>query len=298
MTETASLKTWAAQVRAPFLVLSVLLCAIGGAVAWSDGVLHGLNLALCMVGVTLAHVAVNLLNELSDAVTGVDDRTEPTPFSGGSKVQQRGLLPRRSVSLAAWGSLAAAGVIGAYLTAVSGVVLAAFVVAGGLASVLYTRYLARVMLGELVAGATLGTCVVLGTYYTQAGALPGHVILLALPPGVLTALLLLLNEFPDRDADLAGGRRHLVIVLGYRGAAMVYSASLVATYAFLAAGVALRWFPTAMLIALLTVPLAVKASVTALRHGDQREPMIPAMGANVMLVLGTDLLMAVAYLIG
>lgn len=297
MTHPSVLKVWAAQIRAPFLVLSVILCAMGGAAAWADGVLVASALVLCMLGVTLAHVAVNLFNELSDAKTGIDDRTEPTPFSGGSKVLQRGLLPRRQVTFAAWGTLGLAAAIGGYLTVEAGPLLALLIVAGGLASVLYTSHLTRWMLGELVAGITLGAFVVLGTYYAQAGVLPVHVWLLIVPPGVLTALLLLLNEFPDAEADRAGGRRHLVIALGHRGAAWLYTVAVVAVYGFLLAGVVWAWFPRAMLLTLLTTPLAIKAATTALRHGAEREPMIPALGANVGLVLATDLLMAVAYVV-
>lgn len=295
MPAPSRLQVWAQQIRAPFLLLSILLVLIGGAVAWHDGGLHLGKLLLCMLGVTLAHVAVNLFNELSDHCTGIDARTRPTPFSGGSQVLTRGLLPRRAVAIAAWSSLGAAAAIGAGLAWSSGWLLLGLALAGGVASVFYTSHFTRWMLGELVAGTTLGSFVVIGTYFAQTSQLPLDVVLVSVPPGVLTALLLLLNEFPDAEADRAGARRHLVIALGHRGAAVVYSVALVATYGFIGAGVALEWFPTTLLLTLLTLPLAVKASLTALRHGAEHEAMIPALGANVGLVLGTDLLIAIAY---
>jgi hypothetical protein len=45
--------------------------------------------------------------------------------------------------------------------------------------------------------------------------------------------------------------------------------------------------------------LGIKAAVSALRHdGDSDlEKLVPALGANVGLVLGTDLLIAVGYFI-
>lgn len=297
MSQPTRIKTWAGQIRAPFLLLSVVLVLIGGAVAWHDGVFGLLTVILCALGVTLAHAAVNLFNELSDQKTGIDDLTVPTPFSGGSKTLQRGLLSRRAVTIAAWGALGVAGIIGTHLALQSGWLLAVFIVAGGLASVFYTSHLARWMLGELVAGVTLGSFVVIGTYYAQAGTLPLTVLLVAIPPGVLTALLLLLNEFPDAEADRAGARRHLVIALGYRGAAILYTVALFGTYAFIAAGVTVGWFPVPALLALLTIPLALKSSLTALRHGHEHGPMVPALGANVGIVLGTDLLIAVGYMI-
>ena len=84
MSDTNTVKTWANQIRAPFLILSVVLTLIGGAVAAYDGVFKFWIFFMCTIGVVLAHIAVNLFNELSDHKTGVDDRTKPTPFSGGS----------------------------------------------------------------------------------------------------------------------------------------------------------------------------------------------------------------------
>lgn len=287
---------WAAQVRAPFLLLSVVLVLIGGAVAYQDGKFDGLRLALSMIGVTLAHVAVNLFNELSDYKTRIDEHTKRTPFSGGSGSMQQGATTPGAVRAVAVVTSLIALAIGVYLSWVAGWWLMAFVVAGGIATVFYTSHMAKIVLGELAAGVCLGTFVVLGTYYAQTSTLNAEVIWLSVPPGILTALLLLLNEFPDMEADRAGGRRHLVIMLGYRGAAIVYTAALAAAYLILIAGAVLGWFPYTVLIALLTLPLAFKAAGGALRQdGSSLEQLVPAQGANVGLVLGTDLLIAVAY---
>ena len=122
-------------------------------------------------------------------------------------------------------------------------------------------------------------------------------IWLSIPPGILTALLLLLNEFPDAEADRQGGRRHLVIVLGWQRAAVVYVTALAASYLILVLGVVLGRLPATVLLALLTLPLALKASLGALRHGANLERLVPALGANVGVVLGTDLLIAVGCLL-
>ena len=297
MSEQTTLKTWAVQVRAPFLVLSLLLAAIGGAVALRDGVFHAGRLTLAALGLLLAHVSVNLLNELSDHATRIDEHTRRTPFSGGSGTLQAGLLSRRKVAIAAWASLGLALAIGLYLSWVAGWLILAFAIAGGLGSVLYTRQLTRWGIGELVAGLCLGSLAVIGCYYAQASSLPAHVVLLSAPPGVLTALLLFLNEFPDVQADRQGGRRHLVIRLGYQRAAWLYAAGLVATYGLIIFGVATARFPLAALLALLTVPLGIRSAKIALRHGAEHEPMVPALAGNVALVLGTDALLAVAFVV-
>ena len=79
-------------------------------------------------------------------------------------------------------------------------------------------------LGELFAGLSLGTLVVLGTYISMTASpgtplkqlLPAEVIWISIPPGILTSLLLLINQFPDVEADKKGGRKHLVIRVWYQ----------------------------------------------------------------------------------
>lgn len=292
-----SIKTWASQVRVPFLVLSVLLVLVGGAAAFRDGVFDLLRLLLTMTGVILAHIAVNLYNESSDHQTGIDFQTRRTPFSGGTGNLQEGRTTLRSVQAAAFAALGIAFAIGVYLSWTSGWRLMVFILLGGPAARYYTTHLARWMMGELAAGLCLGTFVVLGTYYAQVGGLTPAVIWLSVPPGILTALLLLLNEFPDVEADREGGRRHLVIVLGLRGAAVLYLAALVVNYSILLWGALSGPFPAAVLLTLLTLPLAFKAAHGAFRFGGSVERIVPALGANVGLVLGTNLLLAVAYLV-
>jgi 1,4-dihydroxy-2-naphthoate octaprenyltransferase len=291
------IKVWAGQIRAPFLALSVVLVLIGGAVAVGDGVFNGLRFALALVGVILAHVAVNLVNELHDYATGIDRHTRRTAYSGGSGTLQRGDLKPRSVLYVTLAILAVAFLIGIVLTVLAGWQLLIFILLGGFATVFYTSHLVRWTIGELTAGVCLGTFVVLGTYFCQAETLTAEVVWLSVPPGILTALLLLLNEFPDLEADREGGRRHLVIVLGRESAAVVYTATLIVMYSILVVGVIAKLFPLPVLMALATMPLAAKASLTALRHHNEFEKMAGALGANVGVVLGTDLLIAVAYFI-
>ncbi len=292
-----TIKVWAGQIRAPFLLLAVVLVMIGGGVAHDNGSFDFLIFSLCLLGAVLAHASVNIFNELSDHRTGIDSRTRRTPFSGGSGTLQAGLLTVRQVTVAAWGTLLSAFIIGAYLTLVSGWLILVLAVIGGLVSVFYTSHVTRFALGELASGICLGSLVVIGTYYAMTGQVSGEVILVSIPPGLLTALLLFLNEFPDLEADKAGGRRHLLILLGRKKAAVVYVLSLATCYFFILLMVLAGAFPAVILISLLTVPLAVKAARTTLKHHDAFEEMIPAQGANVGIVLGTDLLIAIAYFI-
>jgi 1,4-dihydroxy-2-naphthoate octaprenyltransferase len=68
-------------------------------------------------------------------------------------------------------------------------------------------------------------------------------------------------------------------------------------YGLVVAAVAARWVPLTALLALLTLPLALRAMSIALRRSDDAPAMVRALGANVGVVLGTNLLLATAYLL-
>jgi 1,4-dihydroxy-2-naphthoate octaprenyltransferase len=297
MSAIAFMRIWTKQIRTPFLLLAVLLVCIGGAQAYHGGLFDGLRFALCLLGVVLTHIAVNLFNEHADYFSGIDRHTRRTPFSGGTGCLSSAQTTPRAVLRVAIGSLSAAGLIGLALAVMAGWPVLLFMTVGFLAVIFYTPRLARWGLGEAAAGLCLGSLVVVGTFYSLTGTLSRENLLLSIPPGMLTGLLLLLNEFPDVEADRRGGRRHLVIRLGWRGAAWLYTLALAGVYVLIVAGVLLHWLKPALLLAMLTLPLSIRAAATTLRFGDRFEPMASALGINVGVVLGTDLLLALAYLL-
>jgi 1,4-dihydroxy-2-naphthoate octaprenyltransferase len=291
------ISVWLQQIRAPFLILSVVLVLIGIATASFHGQHHWGQALMLAVAVTLAHVAVNLFNELSDFSTQIDENTRRTPFSGGSGMMQSGKTTFRRVRLVAYFSLLGAAAIGSYFIILRGWVILLFMIPGGIAIRFYTSHLTRWRIGEITAGMTLGSLVVLGSHYALTGDLPGLVIWISIPPGILTFLLLFLNEFPDMEADHRGGRQHLVIQLGRKNSSRVYVCMLVIVFLGIALTPLLFQAPATLFIAFLTLPAAVKAAVGALRFHHDMGKFIPVLAANVAVVILTDLLIAIAFLV-
>lgn len=291
------LKLWFLETRPQFLVLSVVLVLLGTAMAFHHGHFHWLRFILTTLGLVLAHASVNSLNDYWDYKSGIDIATTRTAFSGGSGLLPAGLLEPERVYKFGVGCLLTALLIGIYLTVVSGWQVLPLIIVGGIVIYFYTCYLTRWMAGEIWAGLGLGTLPVLGTYFVQTGSYSFEALIASLAPGFLTANLLLLNEFPDVAADREAGRHHIVIALGKVGAAKVYAGLMAMTYLAIIIGVACRLMPPLTLIALLTAPFALKAIRTAFRHYDNLDKMIPALGANVITVLATDALLALAYLL-
>jgi 1,4-dihydroxy-2-naphthoate octaprenyltransferase len=295
--QARSLKTWFLELRPQFLLLSVLLVPIGTAVAWYQGSFNLVYFVLAWVGTVLAHISVNVLNDYFDHRSRLDFHTQRTPFSGGSGILTAGLLEPTKVYILGTVSLFVAAAIGVYFIAVRGWGLLPVLLMGGLSAYFYTPLFSRWYVGELLTGLGLGTLVVLGAYFVQVGGYSWEVLVTSLPPGFLTANLLLLNEFPDLEADRKVGRRNLVMALGTRKASWLYSALMAATYLCMILGVAFRWMPLPALVGLLTLPVAFKAVQGALQHHDDIPKLIPALGANVMTILGTDLLLTVGYVL-
>jgi len=289
-------QTYASVARAPFLLLPPTLVASGAAAAAWDGSFSWLRTGLAVVGLVSLHMAVNIINEWSDMRTGIDLQTERTPFSGGSgTLPAGGMRPRTALVF----GLVCAGVgllIGLWFLNEVGWVLLPIVIAGAVSVLAYTDVLARIGVGEMAAGFGLGAGPVIGTALVQGGGWSTAAVAASVPAFFMTLNLLLLNEFPDEQADREGGRRNLVILLGRRAAAWIYTAAGLATPLAIVIAVVLRVLPPLSLIAVLPSMLLVKPLQWALSDPELPVP-IPALGANVAWNLATNTVLALTLVI-
>jgi 1,4-dihydroxy-2-naphthoate polyprenyltransferase len=287
------LAPWLGVARAPFLLLPVTLVAAGAAAAAHEGAFGWGPTLLAVVGLVLLHAAVNALNEASDMARGIDLKTSRTPFSGGSGTLPAGLLSVRATRVFAYACAATGGLIGGWFALRLGPMFALLMAVGAACVLFYSDLFARIGLGEIFAGLGLGALPVWGAAWVQ-GQPPGPGALWAgVPAFFMTFNLLLLNEFPDEEADRAGGRKNLVLMLGRKGAALVYAGAAVLTPAAIVVAVVLRALPPHALAAV--VPSLTLAKPLAWAFGDTREPVpIPALGANVAWNLATNTVLALA----
>lgn len=309
MKQQNKIVVWLNQTRANFLLLAVLLVLIGIALAYkyvpANHAIRWFDLALIIFGTVVAHASVNLFNEYSDHITEIDKNTSRTPFSGGSGMMNSGLTKPAEVLAAAILTLLVSGTIGIYYGMTSHWSIFIIMLTGAFSIVFYTPLLTKLMLGELFSGLTLGTLVVLGTFIALTATpgqplgtlLPFEVMMVSIPPGILTALLLFLNQFPDTEADRKGGRKHLIIKFGYKNASYIYAAGVIATFVIIfllpLVGVSSFW----LYLGLLPLPIIIKATSTTLKFYNKTEKLIPALGENIVTVLLTDALLAVAIFI-
>ena len=291
-----NLKIWFLETRPQFLLLPVVLIIAGTCVAWYDGYFNLTNALIALVGLLLCHASVNILNDYTDYKSGVDLKTPKTPFSGGS-----GLLPAKKLTpkQVLWFGmicLALAIPIGVFFTISMGWQLLPLLVIAGLCIVLYTPFILKTNFPEWSPGLGLGILPVLGAYFVQTGQYTFSAFAVSVPAGFLVLNLLLLNEFPDVEADLVANKKTLPITVGKRKAAIVYTIFIILTYLWIIAMVIAGAMPKTELLSLLTLPLAYKAIRGSFGYNNLGR-LIPAMGSNVMTVLGIPLLMGIGYVL-
>jgi len=292
-----SLKAWLLLPRFQFLPLTVILVSLGTGVAAYEGSFHLGYFILAMVGSILVHITVNVINDYYDYVDGIDLNTQRTPFSGGSGVLSSNLLrPSQAFWFATISLLIAMG-IGGYFCFARGWWLFPLLLIAGFSAYFYNVYLSRWWVGELFAGLNFGPLLVLGSYFVQTGRYSWEALVASLAPGILTSNLLFLNEFPDREADQKGGRRHLVISLGKKDASYLFVILLATSYLCILVGVLTKMMPLMTLIGLGTVIFGWKAARGALKYHNDMDRLVPILGANVITILGTQALLAIGYLI-
>ena len=290
----ATMKDYLGTLRVPFLLLNPSCVAAGaGAALWRRGSIDWADAAFALVGAVCAHASVNSLNEYSDSLTGIDARTNRTPFSGGSGTLQRHPEMSRYALGIGLSCAAVTAAIGIYFIWTRSWAIVPLGVAGLAIVLLYTPWLTRRSFLCLVApGLGFGICMVMGTDLVLGGGYSLTGFAASMVPFFLVSNLLLLNQFPDLEADRAGGRRHFLIVHGIRAGAAVYTLFSAGAYISVAIAVAVRILPPLCLLALLTTPLAVRASIVALRHGTDVSKLAPALGMNVVITLLTPILLA------
>jgi 1,4-dihydroxy-2-naphthoate octaprenyltransferase len=294
-----SLKDILGPMRPPFLVLAPACALVGlGTALWTKGSVNWLHVLLVFIGAVAAHISVNVFNEYFDFKTGLDSRTQRTPFSGGSGTLQAKPEMARTAFTTAAVAFAITGLIGLYFVWVWGWELIPLGIAGLFLLYGYTIWLAyNPVLCLLAPGLGFGTLLVVGTHFALTGEYSWIAFVASLVPFFLVSDLLLLNQFPDVEADKSVGRRHYPIIAGRKISSFIYTAFLLGAYLVILLGVAFNLLPKFSLLGLLTLVLAVPVIRSALRYADDIPHLIPALGQNVLINLLTPVLVAVGLFI-
>ncbi|OGO13419.1 MAG: ubiquinone biosynthesis protein UbiA [Chloroflexi bacterium RBG_19FT_COMBO_49_13] len=285
--------------RVPFLILTPACVLLGIATAVRTGVqINPLHILWVLVSAICTHISVNAFNEYDDFKSGLDTHTQRTPFSGGS-----GTLPAnpQMARIALTTALISLGVViltGIFFTWQKGLAILPLGLLGVFVIVSYTPWLTRnPLLCLLAPGLGFGPLMVMGTHFALSGQYSWTAFVASLVPFFLVSNLLLLNQFPDVEADKTVGRRHFPILIGRKLSSFIFSSFLVLTYITILVGVLLTLLPPWSLLGMATLYLAIPLLKGSIKHAEDIQNLIPFMGKNVLVNLLTPVLVAIGIFI-
>ena len=294
------IRTLLQSIRPPFLILTPVCVLLGASTALAaQGSIDSLTLVLIMVGALCAHISVNTLNEHADFKSGLDLITVKTPFSGGSGALPGDPSMANMVLATGLVTLLTTMAIGIYFIDNYGTLVLPIGVVGVAIILTYTKWINRWPSFCLIApGIGFGLLMVVGTHVVLTGENAFSAWLAALVPFFLVNNLLLLNQYPDIQADKSIGRNHFPIAYGTKASTYVYGLMFLGAYAAIASGVVFGNFPPLSLVALLPILLSLFALTGAIKHADNIGQHPQYLGANVAATLLTPALLAAGIAFG
>lgn len=298
------IQKWAIAVRAPFFTGIIIPVLFGATLAFYEtGQFNWTTFFVTLFGAIFAHAAANMANDYFDHKTTDDEINENyTPFSGGSRVIQNKLMTPKTVLVGAFVFWMMALACGIYLTTVTpGYWVLIIAAAGFLGGFFYTatRFAFSYRgLGEIMIHINFGILPVLGAYYVQTGYFSWSAFWTSFPIGFLITAILYINQYPDYDADKAVGKNHLVVRQGKKAAMPGYYFLIFGSYAGVVLAVIFGLLSPYSLIALLSLPIALKTVRIFSREYEKIKELIPAMAGTVQTHLLVGVLMSAGCVAG
>lgn len=282
-----SLSLWVAGARPKTLPAAVVPVAVGTGVAIAAGSFKPVE-AFLALGVSLSlQIASNYSNDYSDGVRGTDEKR-----SGPVRLVASGLKSPAVVKRAAFGFFLLAGILGLALAALTTFWLIAVGAAAMLAGWFYTggsRPYGYYGYGELFVFIFFGLVAVVGTAFVQTGRLTGAELLVAVPVGISSVCLLVVNNLRDIPSDAKSGKKTLAVRIGDTSTRRLYAGLVIVMFLL----VACSWFYFHFApLGLLAIPFAVEP-IKAIRSGASGKELIPALGLTGRMQLALALFFSV-----
>jgi 1,4-dihydroxy-2-naphthoate octaprenyltransferase len=282
---------WLAGARPRTLPAAIVPVVVGSGVAAGYDRFSLWRAALALVVALALQVGANYANDYSDGVRGADQARV-----GPVRLVASGLARPGHVLAAAAGSFAVACAAGLALAAVSSWWLLLPGAAAVAAAWFYTggkRPYGYHGLGEVSVFLFFGLAAVVGTAYVQMRTLTWLALAAAVPVGLLTCALLVINNLRDIPTDSQAGKRTLAVMLGDRRTRALYIGCVLVAFCIAAA---LASAAPLSLLALAAAPLALPP-LREVRHGTTGGGLIAALGQTGRLELAFGILLTLGLAI-
>lgn len=225
--------------RPPFHIVGILPFVLGTVMANRlEGVFRLPVFLLSIFAVILIMLVTYYNGEYYDVIEDkISAKSGKSSFAGGSQVIAQNILPRRYARI---GSFIALG-----LSVVIGLVLQFYYRTGGWTIPLgvigiffgyfYSnpplRFVSRGV-GEIFIGFCYGWLPVATAYYLQTQSVNLLISMVSIPIALAIFNVILINEFPDYNADRQAKKRNIVVCLGMQRSRFIYIAAAVLSWLF------------------------------------------------------------------
>ncbi|MHC4396207.1 MAG: 1,4-dihydroxy-2-naphthoate octaprenyltransferase [Planctomycetota bacterium] len=290
--------------RPKFLTASAAPILVGSALGYAAaGTFSVLLFVLAVLAIMALHAGANMANDYFDHISRNDWLNQnTTPFSGGSRYIQNGILSPKAILLTALFFLAAGSALGLIIVLLTrSLVILVIGLIGLFGGFFYTApplKLGYRAVGEPVIGILFGLLPVYGSYYLQTGTVDAVVLLPAAIVAILIFLIILINEFPDLAADAAVNKKTLIVCFGVPASIWIYRVLLIASFVIAAAAIFVdRIMFFAGLFYLLILPMAVIAIKFANRKDLTTPGQHRANGITILLHMIGALALTAGFLL-
>ena len=281
----------------PTLLFSLFSGLLGVTAAWHYGKIDLTIGLLAVVGVVLAQMAINLIDDYEDYSSGLDKDTPKTKFSGGSELVIGKLVKSNYVLAIGLVAFAIAISIGAYII-YQQPLLIPLVLVGAVTVLFYAKFLSKFpFLSEPLTGLNFAL-ICIGCFIAAGGSIANAwlFIFAALAVGFQVAITVTVNYLPDRKADRKHGRKNIVAMLDdNRSTAMLYLIFEGASFLLVIYGVLVKAIPTPSLFVLFTVPIALAVACEISKYKNPKK-FEKAMALAAVTELMFIILLIIAFL--
>ena len=245
-------------------------------------------LLAALFGGMILHAGTNMVSDYFDYKKGVDHEDS----FGGSRVLIEKQMAPKDILTGGIIAFVLATLIGVYLVINHGWPIVMFGLAGIAGGYFYTagpvgyKYHA---LGEFLVFALMGPLMVWGAHFVQVGHLEWMPVLISLPIGFLVTAILFANNLRDIEDDSDAGINTQASMMGRKNARIVYAGMLFSAYAILAALVVFHQVPIWALLAVISIPAALKVNKIiqeSLKYERSHLAMVDVMTAQLHFQFG------------
>lgn len=250
---------WLVATRSAVLFMTLVSSSLGGLLALRSGLGSAWLWALTTLGLLLAHATNNLINDLTDHLTGAD-RDNSFRAQYGPHPLEHGLMSKAQLIgyAAVTGALALA--IGAFLAWRGGMPVVWLLGSGIFFVLFYTYPLKYFGMGELAVLAVWGPLMVGGTYLTTTGSWSWDAALASLPYALSASTVIFGKHIDKLALDEAKRIRTLPVLIGERPARAIAVALLLLQYALVGFLVYRGIVGPVVLCVLLALPRCVRVA--------------------------------------